>query len=189
MKERAIGYAVMEIGTMIGSIWASAMAGYLAEHGFAGGWPSTFYVSGVIAIASALAWAPCVTSTPEEHWSISVTEMKHIRKQSGVTDIQTGGGEGERGRRQVRKRGRAVPWKAILTNKAVLANIFSKFFLRWTFYTLIMKLPTYLVCVCVDVSVLLPLSFFHAIDPDILSLLLPLLSLFHTLTYRTMYST
>ena len=36
VRERAVGYAVMEIGTMLGSIWASAMAGYLAEHGFAG---------------------------------------------------------------------------------------------------------------------------------------------------------
>lgn len=147
---------------MIGSIWASAMAGYLAEHGFSGGWPSTFYVSGVIALASAAAWTPCVTSNPEvnslrheilrvlincahhqDHWSISVTEMKHIRRQSGVPDAS---GESSAGtRRRVKKRGRKVPWSAILTNRAVLANIFSKFFLRWTFYTLIMKLPTYLV--------------------------------------------
>lgn len=31
-----MAYAVMEIGTMVGSISASAMAGYLADHGFAG---------------------------------------------------------------------------------------------------------------------------------------------------------
>jgi ACS family sodium-dependent inorganic phosphate cotransporter-like MFS transporter 5 len=35
------------IGGNIGSIATSAMAGFLAKHGFAGGWPSVFYVSGM----------------------------------------------------------------------------------------------------------------------------------------------
>lgn len=74
-----------------------------------------------------------------------MTEMKHIRKQSTVSRDVQGDMEEQRGRKKIRRKGRKVPWIAILTNKAVLANVFSKFFLRWTFYTLIMKLPTYLV--------------------------------------------
>jgi ACS family sodium-dependent inorganic phosphate cotransporter-like MFS transporter 5 len=135
-KERSIGYSIMEIGTMLGSVWAAAMAGYLAEHGFAGGWPSTFYISGVIAIIAACVWTPYVTSTPEEHWMISVSEVKYIRRES------TKSGNEITSKR--RKKRRPVPWKAIFSNEAVLANVFSKFFLRWTFYTLVMKLPTYL---------------------------------------------
>lgn len=139
-KERSIGYSVMEIGTMLGSVWAAAMAGYLAEHGFAGGWPSTFYVSGLIAILAAFVWTPYVTSTPEDHWMISVSEMKDIRKEWRT--VKSGQEEDVTHKR--RRKRRPVPWKAIFTNQAVLANVFSKFFLRWTFYTLVMKLPTYL---------------------------------------------
>ena len=136
-KERSVGYSIMEIGTMLGSVWAAAMAGYLAEHGFAGGWPSTFYISGIIAIISAIVWTPYVTSCPEDHWMVTVSEMKHIRREPGVE------GEGNSSKKR-KKRRKPVPWKAIFTNQAVLANVFSKFFLRWTFYTLVMKLPTYL---------------------------------------------
>lgn len=151
LKERSIGYAVMEVGTMVGSISASALAGYLAEHGFAGGWPSTFYVSGIMSIIAALIWTPYVTSSPEEHFCVSVSELKTIRHE--VTrvpvDEETAGAatsssshDSSKNRRNRRKA--PVPWFAILSNKAVLANVFAKFFLRWTFYTLIMKLPTYL---------------------------------------------
>ena len=81
----------------------------------------------------------------QQHWNISVTEMKHIRRQSALShDVSTDADE-QRRRVKARRQKRKVPWIAILTNKAVLANIFAKFFLRWTFYTLIMKLPTYLV--------------------------------------------
>lgn len=138
LKERSMAYSVMEIGTMLGNVWASAMAGYLAEHGFAGGWPSTFYISGVIAIISCAIWTPLVTSRPSRHCMITTKELSFIKDQ----DYQSSSIEASL--RPEEKKKRKVPWKAIFTNKAVLANVFSKFFLRWTFYTLMMKLPTYL---------------------------------------------
>jgi len=36
----------MDVGGTLGSVGAASMTGYLSEHGFAGGWPSAFYVSG-----------------------------------------------------------------------------------------------------------------------------------------------
>ena len=147
LKERSIGYAVMEVGTMVGSISASALAGYLAEHGFAGGWPSTFYISGIIAVLSAAIWTPYVTSSPEEHFCVTVGELKTIRHEPtrDTSDEEAPGTSHDCSSKVRRNRKKLpVPWLAILTNKAVLANVFAKFFLRWTFYTLIMKLPTYL---------------------------------------------
>lgn len=141
LKERSVAYAALEIGTMLGSVWAAGMAGYLAEHGFAGGWPSTFYVSGTIAVISFFIWTPFITSSPEEHRLMSVTEIKDIRRDSTLTKSVEVSVEQKTPKK---KKKRAVPWLAIFTNKAVLANVFSKFFLRWTFYTLVMKLPTYL---------------------------------------------
>lgn len=95
--------------------------------------PSTFYVSGITAILAAALWAPYVTSTPEEHCWISVEEVKLIRSDPRSTSNEP-----------KRRKKRAVPWKAILTSKPVIAVILSKFLLRWTFYTIVMKLPTYL---------------------------------------------
>ena len=40
LHERSTAYAIMEVGTMIGSVSGSALAGYMADHGFAGGWVS-----------------------------------------------------------------------------------------------------------------------------------------------------
>lgn len=44
--ERSTINSMSFIGGNIGSILASSLAGYLSRHGFAGGWPSVFYVSG-----------------------------------------------------------------------------------------------------------------------------------------------
>ena len=44
LHERSTAYAIMEVGTMIGSISGSALAGYMADHGFAGGWVSSVTV-------------------------------------------------------------------------------------------------------------------------------------------------
>lgn len=140
LKERSMAYSVMEIGTMLGNVWASAMAGYLAEHGFAKGWPSTFYVSAIIAIFACFIWTPLVTSKPSDHFMITNKEIKHIKDENTASSNSI---EASLTPDQSRKNAK-VPWKAIFTNKAVLANVFSKFFLRWTFYTLMMKLPTYL---------------------------------------------
>jgi ACS family sodium-dependent inorganic phosphate cotransporter-like MFS transporter 5 len=130
--ERPLALSIMEMGLMIGSIVALSMAGYLAEHGFAGGWPSTFYVSGIMALFNGLIWIPAVTSTPEGHFLVSEKEIATIKGQEDI---------GQDGQHQKPKK---VPWKGILTNKAVWATVWSKFFLRWTFYTWVMKLPAYL---------------------------------------------
>lgn len=45
-NERSLGFAMMDVGTNIGTIVATTMTGYLSEYGFADGWPSTFYTSG-----------------------------------------------------------------------------------------------------------------------------------------------
>ncbi|OTF76661.1 hypothetical protein BLA29_012537, partial [Euroglyphus maynei] len=43
--ERSTINSMAYIGGNFGSIIASILAGYLSRHGFAGGWPSVFYVS------------------------------------------------------------------------------------------------------------------------------------------------
>lgn len=46
-NERSFVNSVTFIGANFGTIIASLSGGYLSEHGFAGGWPSVFYTSGI----------------------------------------------------------------------------------------------------------------------------------------------
>lgn len=137
-KERSFALAFMDVGSTIGSIVASSFTGYLSEHGFAGGWPSAFYVSGLISVAAFAIWVTCTYSTPEEHPFISDVELRYIQQTRGT-------GKNTHDSRRSSSRSRPpVPWRAILTSTPVLAVIASKFSLGWTFFTILSKLPAYL---------------------------------------------
>lgn len=69
----------MEIGATIGSVIATTSSGYLSEHGPAGGWPSVFYVSGVISLLAFVLWYTYSQSDPTDHPDISETELKYIQ--------------------------------------------------------------------------------------------------------------
>ncbi|KAI1288230.1 Sialin [Halotydeus destructor] len=135
-KERSLALAFMDVGGTIGSIVAASLTGYLSEHGFAGGWPSSFYVSGIISLVTFVLWVTLVSSTPEEHHLITEEELDYIRKHRG-NGQNAGGVKGSRTRPP-------VPWRAILTSSPVIAVIISKFSLGWTFFTILSKLPAYL---------------------------------------------
>ena len=80
----------MEIGATIGSVIATTSSGYLSEHGPAGGWPSVFYVSGVISLIAFVLWYSYSQSDPTDHPDISETELKYIQSNefSSSTDDQ-----------------------------------------------------------------------------------------------------
>lgn len=136
-KERSLALAFMDVGGTLGSVVAASLTGYLSEHGFAGGWPSAFYVSGLISAASFALWLACMESVPEEHSSISNVELRHIQQTRGT-------GKNAHGAASSNLRGPPVPWRAILTSAPVLSVIASRFSLGWTFFTILSKLPAYL---------------------------------------------
>lgn len=139
-RERSFALAFMDVGGTIGSIVAASLTGYLSEHGFAGGWPSAFYVSGLISAATYVIWMTCIYSTPEEHPFISNVELRYIQQARG-TGKNPHGSDSASSKLGSRP---PVPWRAILTSTPVLAVIASKFSLGWTFFTILSKLPAYL---------------------------------------------
>jgi ACS family sodium-dependent inorganic phosphate cotransporter-like MFS transporter 5 len=156
LKERSLGFAFMEIGATIGSVLATTSAGYLSEHGFAGGWPSVFYVSGILSLASFFAWYWLTESTPGVYEGITSEELnyiqsggeqtldKHQSSDSTSTGAQASSSSPNERENKSSVSSARVPWVRIFTSAPVLAIITSKFCMGWCFFTLLTKLPAYL---------------------------------------------
>ena len=163
LKERSLGFAFMEIGATIGSVIATTSAGYLSEHGFAGGWPSVFYVSGLVSLMSFVAWYFLTESSPLKYGGITSEELSYIQsgehqtecgdlsssRASGIATVcsqpsASSSDEVPRDRSHASAAAVRVPWLRIFTSPPVLAIITSKFCLSWSFFTLLTKLPAYL---------------------------------------------
>lgn len=114
----------------MGMVIGSTLSGYLSDYGFAGGWPSVFYVSGLLAFVAFCVWVPLTKSNPEDSKFVSKSELSIIR------DGDLVGKEKERVK--------AVPWLKIFTSGAVWALIVTKFFHAATQYILLTKLPFYM---------------------------------------------
>lgn len=139
IKERSIGFAFMDVGATIGSVIATTGSGYLSEHGFAGGWPSVFYMSGLVSLLALFAWIPYVQSDPKDHPEVSKEELKYIYER-GASEME-GNDHVNNNANRIRPR---VPWKQILTSGPVIAIVISKFSLGWSYLMLLSKLPAYL---------------------------------------------
>lgn len=129
-SEKSFGFALLDVGGEAGSVATSSLAGYLSDYGFAGGWPSAFYVPGIVGIASFLVFVIFVTSSPETHKLVTIKELNYIK--------------GMRGDKTIIAVKPTIPWKAILTSKPVLALVYGRFTLGWSVLVLDSKLPTYL---------------------------------------------
>lgn len=102
---------------------------FLAEYGFAGGWPSIFYVFGMVGIIFLLPWYYFVYDTPAVHPRISQSERDFIQNNLSISN----------GKRQL-----LVPWKQILTSRKVWAIAIARFSGGWSGLFLMSKLPAYL---------------------------------------------
>lgn len=112
-------------GTVIGLL----LSGVLCDYGFAGGWPSVFYVFGTVGCLCAFAYLALCYDSPETHARISTKEREYWEKEIGVADLAEHP---------------ATPWKSILTSVPVWALASAFFADNWGFYTLSLVMPLYL---------------------------------------------
>lgn len=77
-RERSILLPIMFIGSNVGSISTYIMSSYLITSSY--GWPSVFYVSGLVCLLVSLLWYVFVSSTPDDNWLISHEECQFINK-------------------------------------------------------------------------------------------------------------
>ncbi len=65
-------------GAQFGTIVSMPLSGLLAEYGFDGGWPSIFYVFGVVGVVWSIAFIWLVYEDPSSHPKMDEKEKKYI---------------------------------------------------------------------------------------------------------------
>jgi len=105
------------------------LAGILCDYGFAGGWPSVFYVFGMVGCVWFVCWCFICYSSPYTHPRISKVELEYFERMIGAEDLA---------------RHPPTPWKKILTSVPVWALAAVFFAECWLFYGLMTSLPLYM---------------------------------------------
>ncbi|KAI1307942.1 putative inorganic phosphate cotransporter [Halotydeus destructor] len=130
-RQRSTGYALMYAGGNLGSILTTFLSGYLSDHGFAGGWPSVFYVSGIIGVVSAIITIPLMTSKPADHMWITQEELDYLHDDE----------EESKGSDTIKP---PIPWLGILTSLPFWVATYQGFVMYFAYGVVASELPTYL---------------------------------------------
>ncbi|XP_076445676.1 sialin-like [Babylonia areolata] len=127
-RSKLVAFALS--GSQLGTVFAMPISGVLCEHGFAGGWPSVFYVFGALGCAWFVLWMLMVYDSPSQHPRISDSERRFI--------------EASVGKRTTGRKRAPVPWLHVFTSPAVWGIIVTHFANNWGFYSMLNSLPTYM---------------------------------------------
>ncbi len=122
--ERSRAVAFNLTGIALGTIFALSTTGWLvANHG----WQSAFYVFGVAGVLFAALWFMLVHPAPSVHPTISDAERALL------APVEADVGE----------KGELVPWRLLLSHRAVWAIIINHFCTNWSLYLMLAWLPSY----------------------------------------------
>ncbi|KAK7475883.1 hypothetical protein BaRGS_00032851, partial [Batillaria attramentaria] len=81
--ERSRLVAIPLSGSQLGTVFAMPLSGLLCQYGFAGGWPSVFYVFGALGCVWFVVWMVLVHDSPSQHPRISAGERRFIEQSIG----------------------------------------------------------------------------------------------------------
>ena len=115
----------MDAGIVVGML----LSGVLSDHGFAGGWPSVFYVLGMVGCVWSAAWFFLCYDSPAVHPRISSTEREYWRLTLGTTNLISRP---------------PTPWRKILTSLPIWALAVVFFANNWGYYTLASCIPLFM---------------------------------------------
>ncbi|XP_034671886.1 putative inorganic phosphate cotransporter isoform X2 [Drosophila subobscura] len=148
--------AIVYAGSNIGTVISMPLAGWLCSLDFLGGWPSAFYIFGLLGILWFVCWMYLVYDRPSLHPRISIKEREYIerslRTQSLISqtadeeeDEEEEAGDGDAG---VRLRhgdmDENIPWRSLLSSVPLWAILLTQCGQGWAFYTQLTELPTYM---------------------------------------------
>ena len=123
VKERSRSLALVYSGMYTGSVLGLGLSPQMIN---SLGWPSVFYIFGVIGVAWFIWWSKRASSSPSEDFAISPAERRYItRNTAEAAPLQS------------------IPWKLLLSKPAVWALIGSHFCHNWGTFILLTWMPTY----------------------------------------------
>ncbi|XP_064087588.1 putative inorganic phosphate cotransporter isoform X1 [Macrobrachium nipponense] len=128
-QDRARFGSVLFPGVNIGTILTLSLGGLMNESDFLGGWPSIFYVFGVLGILWCIPWLIFMRDSPQKHPKISREELNYIEAQGSTV------------RTTVRMK---IPWRDVLTSVPYWTLIIIAWGDSFGFYTFLTEVPTYL---------------------------------------------
>jgi len=128
-QHRSTVVGVIGTGFAVASIVGLFLAGILCDYGFAGGWPSVFYVFGMVGCVWFVCWCFLCYNSPYTHPRISTAEFEYFETMIGEADLA---------------RHPPTPWRKILTSVPVWALAIAYLASNYQFYTLASCLPLYM---------------------------------------------
>jgi len=117
------------VGNDVGTIVGNILAGILCDYGFAGGWPSVFYVFGMVGCVWFVCWCFLCYNSPYTHPRISTAEREYWDRTIGTADLA---------------RHAPTPWRKILTSVPVWALAVAFFGTCFFYFTMVTCLPLYM---------------------------------------------
>lgn len=152
--------AFVYAGTQIGTVVALPVSGWLMGNedahasSLTSGWPSVFYVFGILGIIWFIFWSLFVHNSPSSHPRISVAELAYIQQQ------EIGGGGRIRARDAAgapcavpsktisstaiatKQRNHRTPWKRMLSSGPVIAILVAQTGHGWGLYTMLTEVTS-----------------------------------------------
>jgi len=127
--ERSRAVTFVYSGIYLGTVTGMSVSGVLCDLGFAGGWPSVFYVFGTAGCVWSFTWFLLCYNYPSVHPRISVAELQYIKKslERCATSAKL-----------------STPWRKIVTSGPFWACAAAHFACIWGLYTLSTCLPMYM---------------------------------------------
>ncbi|ALC42296.1 MFS15, partial [Drosophila busckii] len=132
-RGQLVGYCYS--GSQFGTVIMLSVSGYIASSSL--GWPSIFYISGIVGILWSLAWVYFSESTPAEHAGITVSERRYIETSAQQRRPSDAGREEPRPRLR-------TPWLRILSSPPFLALVLAHCANNLGFWTLLTEIPTFM---------------------------------------------
>jgi len=128
-KYRSLIVSAIFTGVDAGIVVGMLLSGVLSDFGFAGGWPSVFYVFAVVGCVWSAAWFLLCYDSPSTHPRISSEEREYWGVVLGTANLDDHP---------------PTPWRKILTSVPVWALAVAFFANVWGFYTLVSCIPLFM---------------------------------------------
>ncbi|XP_066938898.1 sialin-like isoform X2 [Macrobrachium rosenbergii] len=127
-KERSKFTSFIYAGSNLGTVVAMACGGWLCSSRLFGGWPSIFYISGILGLVCGIPWFLLVHDRHDTHPRVSQQELNYLAQ------------EKESVRQQMVH---SIPWKDIAKSLPFWSIVAASFGNNFGFYTLLNGIPLY----------------------------------------------